>query len=160
MEPVRDELGERVRVAGDLPAALVERVVAAALSEAPAQPSRLGDWPAAVACVAACLAAVVGLAVWWCGRQPAAPAGVYRAEAVAAAAASASPLPAPIHRDPSPVPARAAGTFRVEAQRSVAPSPVLQVRTTDGASLILSTNVADEALPAGTVLVVGGGDQR
>jgi ferric-dicitrate binding protein FerR (iron transport regulator) len=128
MEPVRDDLEERVRCAARPDEAAVERVVRAALSAAPdasagwqldGAQSRAGQrWPAAFAVASVCLVAVVALGAWWCARVPAPEA-------------------------------------HAEAQ-----GQIISVTTDDGSTWILSTTPDDDWLPAGSSIVIGGGEAR
>lgn len=134
---VSDDLDERVRQAGEVDSAVVDRLVRAALeSDATARAA----WPRAFAALAACLVAVVALGAWWVGRRPAPPAGVYRVQATTEVASE--------------------GVFQVEANQSLAPPRVIQLTSDGGATWILSTTPEDNRLPPGSAIVIGGGEVR
>lgn len=158
MEPVRDDLDERVRRAGEPAREAVDRVVAAAFA-APSAPDR-GRRRATIALGwAASLAVIVGLGGWWWqreGQRP--PAGVYRVEIVSEHVPSKPVVPSRVDRAPGG--SVGPGVFRGEAVQTAAPSPVIGLQTEHGATVILTTDVADDPLPRGADVIVGGGEQR
>jgi hypothetical protein len=142
----RDELDERLRRVAEPEAAVVTRIVRAVLADGrEASPRglasfwRLREHPAAVAVLTASLVAVVSLGAWWARRPAAALAGVYRVETVSAAAPD--------------------GVYRAEAVPLGAPSRVT-VTASDGTTWILSTAPNEDWLPAGSSVVIGGGEHR
>ena len=143
----RDELGERLRRAAEPEAAVVTRIVQAALADGKkvspgrgASFRRLSDHSVSVAVFTACGVAAVSLGAWWWAHQPgAAVVGVYRIDAVSAAMPD--------------------GVYRAQAGPPGAPSRVT-VTGSDGATWILSRTPNEDWLPAGSSVVIGGGEHR
>jgi hypothetical protein len=142
----RDELDERLRQAAKPEAETVARIVSAALADGEDVSPRglasfrwLRERRVAVASTAS-LVAVVSLGAWWWAQEPAtSPAGVYRVEAVKPAAPD--------------------GVYRVEAFRPRVP-PRVTVTASDGTTWIFGTKPNEDWLPAGSSVVIGGGEQR
>jgi hypothetical protein len=158
MEPVRDELDERVIRAGEPAREAVDRVVAAAFAGPSADATDRRSWPVALGWASACLVAVVSVGAWWWHREAQPPAGVYRVEIVSSPVPSVPMLPTGVDRAPGGT--AAPGVFRGEAVRTAAPSPVIGMHTERGTTLILTTDIADDPLPHGADVIVGAGEQR
>jgi hypothetical protein len=143
----RDELGERLRRAAEPEAAVVIRIVQAALADGgEVSPGRGASFRTlrrhsfAVAVSTACLVGAVSFGAWWWARPRGATlAGVYRVEAVSAGVPD--------------------GVYRAEAVPPGAPSRVT-VTGSDGTTWILSTPLNEDWPPAGSSVVIGGGEHR
>jgi hypothetical protein len=143
----RDDLGERLRRAGEADGATVDRVARVALAPGALDRGAVVRRPL-LAVAAVCLAAVVAVGAWW-SRGPTPPVGaVYRVRALPpeqeGAERAASPVPAP------------RGVYRATAESAVAPEDVIRITADDGTTWIVSTNVVDDGVPRGGAVVIGG----
>lgn len=159
-----NDIDDWLREAGEPERAAVDKVVERALTGAETSAHR---WAYGVAVLAVGAAVVAAVGVWR-HEQSTGPdaAGVYRVNAIPSVASSAVVLMVPggsrgseTARSSNPAPAGLDGLYRAEATRSPVRSRVIRVTAEDGTTWILSSG-ADDALPAGMAIIVGGGDGR
>ena len=158
------DIDDSLREAGEPDQAAVDRVVRRALTGTGRGALRW-TYPVAVLAVGAAVVAAVGV---WRHARPAGPepAGVFRVTANPSVPSTAvDRMPSTRSHDGtgaapfSASPDGLDGVYRAEATRSPVLSRVIRVTTDDGTTWILSLE-ADDALPAGTAIIVGGGDGR